>query len=933
MSGTTNDFVTPPETGTADALVARLLASPGALDIIAGSASFTGSLQAVSLFTAVDFTTSGDPATAGVAMGPGILLTSGDGAPPLSNTASSYSVNLNLPGDEQLRIVALAAFGGAGPTYDANILSFSFTASAPGFISFDLMFGSDEYPEYANTSLGDVAAVFVNGVNYALFNGDPAKPLSITTTNLSDFRNNSVAPYPYGIEYDGITPKLTLLAPVVAGVNTVRIGVADTGDRIYDSGLFIGNFRPSDQQGGGVVVPVAIPNPEDPNDVQPQYGDSPQLFLPQAGDDTVLGGGGNDIIYGGTGHDSLNGAGGNDTIYGEAGNDTLIGGDGDDLLVGGPGRDALTGDNFPYGGGTGGADRFAFTLTATYGEQSRAGISVSDIVPGMTAADMIQDFKPAQGDWVQLRTQGVAPADIYWYGLHGSTAMFRSFGEALPSVTFPAGYDARIAYGLPDTHGLLLVVDENRNGQLDPEDFAVRIMSGDSVALANSLNIGGFAVVTKLGTHGDDAIFAEDRPEGVRGLLGDDTIYGGNAPGTFAGGPGNDHYVIRNREQEVVERPGEGEDTVWVGVGTLASPYVIPAHVEIVRLFGGATGVIGSNSDEQLVANPTLPSLVNGLGGHDVLWGGAGNNTLIGGEGDDIIRGGTGNETMIGGPGNDQYVVQALNAVIEEAVGGGIDTVWVAVSSYMMAPNIEIGRLAAPGATTLYGSNSAEDLVGNPLEASFLFGGGGDDVLWGFATADYMDGGAGDDIFRGGGGADTMAGSIGNDQYVIVDGTEVVVENEGEGYDTAWVAAAGYTLASHVERGNLAGDANWLMGNNLDNVLVANPLHGSTLIGMEGNDLLFGSTFADTFNGGAGNDTFYSLGGADVFVYDIALFGYDQINGFVLGQAKFDFRGSGYSFGDLFLNEAGGNTQIEVNGQAILVFGVTGLTASDFIFA
>lgn len=932
MSGSVNDFTAPPAEGTADALVAHLLSAPGALDIVPGSASFIGARSAVSLFTAVDFTDPENPATAGVQMGRGILLTSGDGAPLLTNSRWNYGFARFQPGDEQLRLVALAAHGGAGPTFDAAILSFSFTASAPGFISFDLMFGSDEYPEWVDTSFVDIAAVFVNGVNYALFNADPSKPLSILTRNLSDFRDNNSHPGPYNIEYDGITPRLTLLAPVVAGVNTVRIGVADTGDSILDSGLFIGNFRFSDRHGGGVLLPVAIPNPEEANNVAPAYAEAPQLFLPQAGDDTVLGGAGNDVIYGGTGNDSLNGAGGNDTIYGEEGNDTLIGGDGDDLLVGGPGRDILTGDSFPPGGGTGGADRFAFTLTATYGEQSRAGSSATEM-PGMTVADMIQDVNPAQGDWVQLRTQGVAPADIYWYGLHGSTAMFRSFGEALPSVTFPAGYDARIAYGLPDTHGLLLVVDENRNGQLDPEDFAVRIMSGDAVALANSLNIGGFAVVTKLGTHGDDAIFAEDRPEGVRGLLGDDTIYGGNAPGTFAGGPGNDHYVIRNREQEVVERPGEGEDTVWVGVGTLASPYVIPAHVEIVRLFGGATGVIGSNSDEQLVANPTLPSLVNGLGGHDVLWGGAGNNTLIGGEGDDIIRGGTGNETMIGGPGNDQYVVQALNAVIEEAVGGGIDTVWVAVSSYMMAPNIEIGRLAAPGATTLYGSNSAEDLVGNPLEASFLFGGGGDDVLWGFATADYMDGGAGDDIFRGGGGADTMAGSIGNDQYVIVDGTEVVVENEGEGYDTAWVAAAGYTLASHVERGNLAGDANWLMGNNLDNVLVANPLHGSTLIGMEGNDLLFGSTFADTFNGGAGNDTFYSLGGADVFVYDIALFGYDQINGFVLGQAKFDFRGSGYSFSDLFLNEAGGNTQIEVNGQAILVFGVTGLTASDFIFA
>lgn len=41
------------------------------------------------------------------------------------------------------------------------------------------------------------------------------------------------------IEYDGIINKQSIFVPVTEGTNVIKLGVADTGDSIYDSGLFV----------------------------------------------------------------------------------------------------------------------------------------------------------------------------------------------------------------------------------------------------------------------------------------------------------------------------------------------------------------------------------------------------------------------------------------------------------------------------------------------------------------------------------------------------------------------------------------------------------------------------------------------------------------------------------------------------------------------
>lgn len=63
------------------------------------------------------------------------------------------------------------------------------------------------------------------------------------------------------------------------------------------------------------------------------------------GNDVINSGGGDDTVYAGNGNDTVRGGDGNDVLYGEGGNDILDGGVGDDTMVGGIGNDVYTVDS------------------------------------------------------------------------------------------------------------------------------------------------------------------------------------------------------------------------------------------------------------------------------------------------------------------------------------------------------------------------------------------------------------------------------------------------------------------------------------------------------------------------------------------------------------------------------------------------------------
>lgn len=274
-----------------------------------------------------------DGSLAPLGIGAGLLLTSGH-APGTVNTVpwdgqDNSGTTGFYNGDPDIDAVVNTVF--QTQSYDATTLSFGFTVTDPTAtsITFDLVIGTDEYPEWVDQFV-DCAVVMVNGVNHALFNHDPLHPLSVITSNLAAgyFQDNQGGALP--IEYDGVSHVLKIVAPIQAGVNTLKIGIADTGDHIYDSGLFIANLSAGTTPGSGVVSPGASCD-DAANTVTGST--QAEYFDLKGGDDVAYAGGGDDIVVAGSGNDAVYGGSGADQLEGDAGDDVLDGGEGQDTAV------------------------------------------------------------------------------------------------------------------------------------------------------------------------------------------------------------------------------------------------------------------------------------------------------------------------------------------------------------------------------------------------------------------------------------------------------------------------------------------------------------------------------------------------------------------------------------------------------------------------
>lgn len=180
----------------------------------------------------------------------GIVLTSGlaSYAGNNENTTEYTSFNAKGAGDSTLNSLIPSY-----RTYDATILSFDFVSSGDSAY-FNFSFASEEYVEWVGSAYNDVFGFFVNGENVALIPGTETA-VSINTVsdqnNSSLFNDNSIVngTSPYAFEYDGFTDvftaEITDLAPGEA--YNIMLGIADAGDSVYDSAVFLeaGSFSES----------------------------------------------------------------------------------------------------------------------------------------------------------------------------------------------------------------------------------------------------------------------------------------------------------------------------------------------------------------------------------------------------------------------------------------------------------------------------------------------------------------------------------------------------------------------------------------------------------------------------------------------------------------------------------------------------------------
>ncbi len=181
----------------------------------------------------------------------GVILSSGSLANTVGpNCSTGITRNNGVPGDTDLQSLLPA---NSAATMDAADLEFDFIPNGNS-VNFKYVFASDEYNEEVGF-FNDVFGFFVNGTNAALIPGtttavsintvnngnsqDPAIPISNPQFFINnDFQFPTVAPL--DTEMDGMTVVLSVQVPVNPSVtNHIKLAIADTGDHLFDSNVFI----------------------------------------------------------------------------------------------------------------------------------------------------------------------------------------------------------------------------------------------------------------------------------------------------------------------------------------------------------------------------------------------------------------------------------------------------------------------------------------------------------------------------------------------------------------------------------------------------------------------------------------------------------------------------------------------------------------------
>ncbi|MFC5462307.1 peroxidase family protein [Massilia niabensis] len=666
-----------------------------------------------------------------------------------------------------------------------------------------------------------------------------------------------------------------------------------------------------------------------------------------------------DQVIGGTLADTLGG-----TIF----DDELIGLGGDDVLNGGLGADVLT-------GGTGNDTYMVDDLGDVITEAAGAGTdTVQTTLASRTLADNLErltfagtgDFTGTGNALANTITggngndtlDGGLGSDTLVGGLGNDTYIVGESGDRVTELATQGQDTVRTGLG---SHALALNVE-------DLVYTGTTNFIGTGNAVSNTITGGIGNDVLDGGSGGNDRLFGGEGNDTLRGQagddlleggLGDDTLDGGSGIDTMRGGSGDDTYVVGSSGDVVTELGNEGLDTVR----TSLTAYVLGDELENLT-YTGTSGFAGTG---------------NALA-----------NRIQGGSGSDTINGGAGLDLMIGGRGNDTYVVdEALDSVVEVA-GEGTDTIRTTLASFELGATLEnltfIGTgpfvgtgnaavnaiVGGAGADTLDGGLGADRMTGgagndvylvdNTLDViventgttagfdqarvsanSYTLGSNVEELVFvgtgnftgvGNTSNNTMTGGDGNDSLNGGSGTDRMTGGLGDDTYFVGSSTDIVVEADGEGFDTIMSTATSVTLGTGVEDVIHTGGTTILTGNVLDNYLRGGA-SGDTLRGGAGNDRL---------EGGAGNDRLEGGTGNDVFVFAATGFGADTVAGEVDfnalgGQDLLDISGLGIT-ADTFatsvsFTDLGADLRVTIGtmGSFLLqgVGNLDDLTIEDFI--
>jgi Ca2+-binding RTX toxin-like protein len=646
------------------------------------------------------------------------------------------------------------------------------------------------------------------------------------------------------------------------------------------------------------------------------------------GYDTIYGASISENIYGDIGSDTLHGNDGNDTLFGGSGGDKLYGGNGNDILNAGTGSDELTGglgaDTFVVNRGTGYNTQTItdFDLSADRLDLRQVGISDIETLNHLFELDGYDEL------FFEITTNGNDSRTVL------NTLWAEGIGELDASnvlLNTTLRDDTLAATSSSDLFGGL------GNDRLTGSSYNDRLFGESGNDILSGMNGADLLV----GGAGNDTLNGGEDSDVLEGGGGNDILDGGTGSNQLIGGAGSDVFVVQRaatyyyNESRIVDFSIAEQDKLDVrtlGISDIDSLKRLAEEAyyessDVIKnskdgytasltlsgisvsdltaanlilntstantnqfasgasdLFGGLGNnrLVGSSAGDRLFGEggaDTLEGgdsydLLVGGSGNDSLFGGNGNDTLEGGIGDDkldggdeadSLKGGIGNDTLNGGLGADALSGGTGNDLLVGGLGDdfldggeGIDTLSYATEGLALSVN-----LALTGSQRVVASRYEDDRI---LNIENVTGGYGSDRLTGNAYDNSLDGGNGDDVLSGGMGNDTLRGAAGNDTL-----------NGGGGVDIA--SYAGATAAVTVDLNKTASQNTG--GAGIDRLLNIESLTGSsyadTLTGNGAGNVLNGGVGADKMSGGLGNDVYYVDNAADQVIEASAAGGTDTV--------------------------------------------------------
>ena len=653
---------------------------------------------------------------------------------------------------------------------------------------------------------------------------------------------------------DGFTYVLSFKAAVNAGsVNTIKIGIADGGDAIYDSNLLIM---------GDSIQTVALAMDDKINVVA----NSTRTFDILA-NDTALNGSltitqinGQNVVAG-------------QTITLTSGQTVTLNADGT-ITVQANGVIGLENLTYTVSDGTN-TDVGYITLNTT------ASLTKDGIVSGTSGDDVIDGsyLGDPDGDLVDANdatgVQGTTANDDVIYAGSGNDLIYAGIGND----RIFAGNDNDTVYGGAGN------------------DYA-ELGNGDDLFAESDDND------TVYGGYGNDSIDGGVGNDLLVGDAGNDTLDGGQNSDTLLGGDGADRFTLTQFSDNDVVQGGEG----GLDSDTLAFSSISAVGGINVTFTGSEAGTYnygsvplanGTFTQIEVIEATSFNDVINasantgavtvyGGAGTDTLLGGSGADSLQGDDGNDSISGGAGADTISGGAGNDTLsapldagdqvdggeqtgdndVIDASTQTINQTVtfsgddsgafaGGGT---FQGIEAIVLGSGNDVVNLAASTVGQTIQTGAGDDQITEGSGNSVLSGGDGNDLITDGTGNDTLDGGAGADtisVFTTGGSNVISGGETGLDQDVLTlttsssgGGVNVTLTGDEAGNLQFTSAPSQVTQFTGIESFVLTS------GNDVLNASLSNA--SVSVSGGAGNDVLTGSTAGDSLGGGGDADLIYA---------------------------------------------------------------------------